>query len=846
MTSATAILARWSEFFDYYESIGACLLPVNGTTKQPLVRWATEASTERAVWERWIRDFAQLGDDLGFAMATGARSGIVVLDLDVKEVPLDELETQLEAAAGSAPPKTLTVRSGGGGRHYYFQHDPARPIKNQTNLAVRGVDVRGEGGYIIVPCTLHKSGSRYEFETHEALAPCDWLANLQGNPARVAGPLRMVRLTPVPGAQGVFARAEQQERLRVAAALNFINADCDYQTWRNVGFALDASNHPDARELWVSWSETAPSRFPGRAAVERMWDTSIGGRSIVRDGVPSISVATIYHLAKQQGWDGGIGSGAAGDPTASLPAPTLIEVTNPAGKRDFADLAREASVALFTLPHIYILQDAFVEVTEQKGNLRVTPLSEAALTRELCRAATWVTHSKGGGVTRIEGPTPRLVSVLMTMASDPSRLVGARVVRYITHAPFMLPSGEVFEGPGYEPGTETLVGPHGLTLSPPVFSAGCDLKRIAADCYNAVLAHFDEVPFAADDHRAGFVSLLLTLISRPLLGDAPAPMFIVNANTAGAGKTRLAQSSVMVSHGSVPPISTLPVREEEVAKRVLADAVAGTDFIIFDNVRSTLGGAAIESAITSGEITGRILGATEVRRCSLRMTWIATGNNCEVTPDMVARCIEIYLDSQCAEPRESTFRISEAEWWASYLPSQRANIISNLLGILQAHTMAGAPPLTRAMGSFGTWANRIAAAVYFASGCNPVDTQHRLREAGDSETDQLRTLLEEWPAGYSVTAADLLRLQQTGGMEGRPFSNIHLVSLRAALEPYLSYGGRPRTLNSFSRCLNGFENRVVRLSDGTSARFIVSKDNSGTRLFSVERIGGGAPSSSEG
>ena len=515
-----------------------------------------------------------------------------------------------------------------------------------------------------------------------------------------------------------------------------------------------------------------------------------------------------------------------------------VATTDGGAKRGLDAISREAAEILCAQPAVFVYQDAFVEAVVTDGRLYLHPLSDAALTRELCRAAAWVAETKKGVIARIDGPSTRLVGIIQTEARHASTIDGARLVRQVAQAPFLLPSGEVFEGPGYDASTRTLVAPHAVELRLPTPADLADPAACAGACFRAVLSHFDEVPFATDDHRAAFVALLLTLISRPMLGDAPTPIFIINANISGAGKTRLAQSAVMVATGQIPPVTTLPFKEEEVAKRLLAESLSATDSIIFDNVRTKLGGAAIESAITSGEITGRILGATEMRRGSLRLTWIATGNNCEVTSDMVARAIEIYLDAPDAEPRETTFRVSEAEWWATYLPEHRSAILSHLMGILLAHRAAGSPSLPRAMGSFGGWASQIAAAVWFASGCNPVDTQGRLREVGDSETEQLRVLLDAWPSQYLMTAAELMRLVETGGFEGLPFAEDHLKPLRDALEPYASSGGRPRSLNSLSRCLANVVNRSVRLSDGRTARLAAAKDHSGTRKFSVEILSG--------
>ncbi len=58
-------------------------------------------------------------------------------------------------------PKTWQVGSGGGGQHFYFVNPGGRPRKNIPGF--EGIDLKGEGGYVIAPPSLHASGERYEW-----------------------------------------------------------------------------------------------------------------------------------------------------------------------------------------------------------------------------------------------------------------------------------------------------------------------------------------------------------------------------------------------------------------------------------------------------------------------------------------------------------------------------------------------------------------------------------------------------------------------------------------------------------------------------------------------------------
>lgn len=92
-------------------------------------------------------------------IATGETSGIVVIDVD-DEAGLGEL--------GELPP-TMTARTGSGGRHLIFEH-PGRPVANRAGV-VPGIDVRGDGGYIVAPPSVHPNGTLYEWLDNRNPAP---------------------------------------------------------------------------------------------------------------------------------------------------------------------------------------------------------------------------------------------------------------------------------------------------------------------------------------------------------------------------------------------------------------------------------------------------------------------------------------------------------------------------------------------------------------------------------------------------------------------------------------------------------------------------------------------------
>lgn len=142
-----------------YLGAGWSVLPLRAGDKRPLIRWQ-ELQTQRPSAATVAGWFAQW-PHANVGIVTGAISRLVVLDVDPRhggESSLRDLQTHF----GSLP-ATLEARTGGGGRHLYFAH-PGGLVRNRAGLA-QGIDLRGDGGYVVAPPSLHPSGLRYAWKT---------------------------------------------------------------------------------------------------------------------------------------------------------------------------------------------------------------------------------------------------------------------------------------------------------------------------------------------------------------------------------------------------------------------------------------------------------------------------------------------------------------------------------------------------------------------------------------------------------------------------------------------------------------------------------------------------------
>ena len=89
---------------------------------------------------------------------------------------------RLEAEHGALPPTVEAIT--GNGRHIYFAM-PDTPVRNTASKIGDSIDTRGDGGYVLVPPSVHPSGRCYAWSVDSAstfAAAPDWLLAKIGKP----------------------------------------------------------------------------------------------------------------------------------------------------------------------------------------------------------------------------------------------------------------------------------------------------------------------------------------------------------------------------------------------------------------------------------------------------------------------------------------------------------------------------------------------------------------------------------------------------------------------------------------------------------------------------------------
>jgi hypothetical protein len=145
-----------------YAARGWRVIPVPNGEKFPrgFPNWQTAGTTDTATITTWWTT----NPDHGVGILTGPESGIFVIDIDVADGKAgDDTLHDLEAIHGQLP-ATATVRTGSGGLHLYFTWPDGTDIRNSASGALGpGIDVRGAGGFVVAPPSVHPNGHPYQW-----------------------------------------------------------------------------------------------------------------------------------------------------------------------------------------------------------------------------------------------------------------------------------------------------------------------------------------------------------------------------------------------------------------------------------------------------------------------------------------------------------------------------------------------------------------------------------------------------------------------------------------------------------------------------------------------------------
>ena len=125
--------------------------------KHPRFKWIKQQETPYTVAE--LIEIWEKHPKANVGIVTGRVSNLVVLDIDGEEglkslssvgLPFEDL------------PTSPTVNTGGGGKHVYYRYPEDSEFLTKASVLPK-VDIRGKGGFVVAPPSIHLSGNAYEW-----------------------------------------------------------------------------------------------------------------------------------------------------------------------------------------------------------------------------------------------------------------------------------------------------------------------------------------------------------------------------------------------------------------------------------------------------------------------------------------------------------------------------------------------------------------------------------------------------------------------------------------------------------------------------------------------------------
>lgn len=741
-----------------------------------------DATTSRESIHEWWSTWP--GAHVG--VATGAPSGVWVLDVDDgPDVHGSADLAALEERHGRLPP-TLEARTGSGGRHLVFKATPAtQALRNRARLKIdgrtTGLDVRATGGYIVVAPSGHASGGTYRWtrRMEPAEAP-GWLLDLlpgTAPPEAPRLPLEPPRAAPVPSDGDRVAR--------------YLARLVDDQVARIAGAPAGGRHQAivqAAHKLGMYAGEFPPGDL--EAARQAIIDAGVGAgkdRGEVLRAVDQMIEVGRGH-PKRVEWKAGTGPDpdealpdepdvAPDRPPADLPPPPAYSLDVPEDRRprivinlrQLREVVADAWRALHRAnrdgrrpdgPTVYRRGGALVEVQRTEQGPRIVPLSQSSLLSRLSEAADWIKlrratahEPSANGYIEVDADRPPQAVVDVMLSAPDDRLP---VLEGLVLGPIVDAAGAIQAEPGYHASARVLNVGERLSLK----------EGPAPEAARLLLDHWlGDFPFASPSDRAHALALVLTPFVRRLI-DGPCPGFLVEAPTPGSGKSLLAELAGTVALGAAPTPTPFARQEEERRKALLSALSSGRPMVFLDNVSGAVADSTLEGILTAYPAwTDRDLGRIAELTVPALSVFALTSNNATLSTDMARRVCRVRLDPATDRPGERTgFRLPDVRRWTR---ENRALLVSAALAIVRAWMAAGRPYDGPRLGSFERFSEVVGGCLQVAQVEGFLGDRDALFRESDREGSEwaevMAALWSEHRAG-AWTAAQVLSVADEAGL----------------------------------------------------------------------------------
>jgi len=471
-------------------------------------------------------------------------------------------------------------------------------------------------------------------------------------------------------------------------------------------------------------------------------------------------------------------------PGVNTPGMPSIYVNN-RQLRDISDEALTALQAANNPPFIFVRSGMMVAVVrDEKQRHILGQVSEAGLRGLLTRSANYHRASANGNA--IECPPP--IEVVRDILALPPSRWEFQPLDGIVEAPILRPDGSILDKPGYDALTQLFYAPDPSLRVPAISEAPTyDHLKAAVELIEQAIGEF---PFVDQASKANAFAAMLTPICKAAI-NAPTPLGLMDAPQAGSGKTLLADVVSTISTGRAGEMFSAPRDEDEWRKQITMALMTGTSVVVIDNVNRRLDNSDLCKVLTETLHADRAFHTHEKILLPVKATWIATGNNIQVSGDMPRRCYWIRMDAKTSRPFLRTgFKIGDLKAWTL---EHRGELLASLLTMARSWYLSGrtAPTLTP-LGSYEQWSIIVGGILEHAGVQGFLQNAEDLYEEADVESTQWENFLHAladtfYGEAFTVAAImETIKAKSWSGVESEATGRA--TELRAALPDFIAEG----------------------------------------------------------
>ncbi|MEW4490967.1 DUF3854 domain-containing protein [Thalassoglobus sp. JC818] len=488
------------------------------------------------------------------------------------------------------------------------------------------------------------------------------------------------------------------------------------------------------------------------------------------------------------------------DPQAPSPSASTALLMDPAARTLIEVNKDEFSVneqVVSTLPQANGLYSRSGQLSEilhdDHGGSRIVAISRPRLRELMCRMIYFFASSPDGAVTQISPPKWCVDAVF-----DRGEWPGVPILKGIVSRPILRRDGGIVNQHGYDADSRLYLDKCFGQLQ--VLENPTQVDALAAR--DRLLNLVADFPIREPHDRSAWLAALLTIVGRDTF-EGPAPLFLVDANTHGSGKTLLADLLGLISIGKSACVSTAPSDDNEFRKRITAHLMHGDEIVLLDNIGGTLGTPSLDALLTSDTWRDRILGKSQISEIPNRTTWLATGNNVTLQADTSRRVCPIRLESLEEHPEDrKDFQVNNLR---QHVIENQQHLLTDALTIIQAWFRAGQPTEElKPWGSFEGWTATIRQLVVWTKLPDPILGRDHLRDEADSDAVALKNLFTNWlqiePERLVYSARELIDCAD---------SDSHTGMANALCELCCVDNLRSATATLISKRLKRFKGRVI-------------------------------------